>query len=62
MGLYKRHQVWWMSVMYQGREVRRSTGTTDRRLAEAIWPRCGYRSSEGGSSRREKKRAGPLRN
>ena len=36
MGLVKRGTTWWMSFMYQGQQVRRSTGTTDKRLAEAI--------------------------
>jgi len=36
MGLVKRSNTWWMSFMYQGQQVRRSTGTTDKRLAEAI--------------------------
>ena len=36
MGLVKRCNTWWMSFMYQGQQVRRSTGTTDKRLAEAI--------------------------
>ena len=36
MGLIKRGSIWWMSFMYQGRQVRRSTGTGDKRLAEAI--------------------------
>ncbi len=36
MGLYKRKTVWWMSFMYHGQQVRRSTDTADRRLAEAI--------------------------
>lgn len=36
MGLVKRGNVWWMSFNYQGRQVRRSTGTSDKRLAEAI--------------------------
>ena len=36
MGLVKRGTTWWMSFMYQGQQVRRSTGTADRRLAEAI--------------------------
>ncbi len=22
MGLFRRHKVWWMSLMYQGRQVR----------------------------------------
>ncbi len=36
MGLVKRGNTWWMSFMYQGQQVRRSTGTSDRKLAEAI--------------------------
>lgn len=36
MGLVKRCNTWWMSFMYLGQQVRRSTGTTDKRLAEAI--------------------------
>jgi len=47
MGLYKRQQVWWMSVMYQGRQVRRSTGTTDRRLADAILAKIRTQIVEG---------------
>ena len=36
MGLFKRNKVWWMSFAYHGQQVRKSTGTTDRRYAEAI--------------------------
>ena len=36
MGLVKRGEMWWMSFVYEGRQVRRSTGTSDKRLAEAI--------------------------
>ena len=36
MGLVKRGHTWWMSFMYEGQQVRRSTGTSDKRLAEAI--------------------------
>ena len=36
MGLVKRGETWWMSFMYEGRQVRRSTRTSDKRLAEAI--------------------------
>ena len=36
MGLMRRGTTWWMSFMYQGQQVRRSTGTTDKRLADAI--------------------------
>ena len=36
MGLYKRGQVWWMRLRHHGQTVRRSTETTERRLAERI--------------------------
>jgi len=36
MGLFKRNKVWWMRFNYHGQQVRRSTDTSDRRLAEAI--------------------------
>ena len=36
MGLVKRGKYWCMRFRYHGQQVRRSTGTTDRRLAEAI--------------------------
>ena len=36
MGLVKRNNTWWMSFTYQGQQVRRSTGTADRRMADAI--------------------------
>lgn len=36
MGLVKRGKYWCMRFTYQGRQIRRSTGTGDRRLAEAI--------------------------
>lgn len=36
MGLVRRGKVYWMDFMYAGTRVRRSTGTSDKRLAEAI--------------------------
>lgn len=36
MGLVKRGTTWWMSFMYHGQQIRRSTGTSDKRLAAAI--------------------------
>src|SRR5262245_50086791 len=36
MGLVKRGKYWCMRFTYQGQRIRRSAGTTDRRLAEAI--------------------------
>ena len=47
MGLYKRNKVWWMSLMFEGRQVRRSTGTTDKRLAEAIYAKVKVKLTEG---------------
>ncbi len=47
MGLLKRNKVWWMSFMYQGHQVRRSTGTTDKRLAEAILCKVKVQIAEG---------------
>ncbi len=36
MGLYKRDQVWWMSLSYNGKQIRRSCETTSKKLAEEI--------------------------
>lgn len=36
MALYKRGKVWWMAFTYDGRQVRRSTEMTDKKLAERI--------------------------
>lgn len=47
MGLVKRNHVWWMNVMHQGRQVRRSTGTADKRLAEAILSKVKVQIAEG---------------
>ena len=47
MGLFKRHMFWWMTFMYQGQQVRRSTETTDKRLAEAIFGKVKVQIIEG---------------
>ena len=47
MGLVKRGSTWWMSFMYQGQQVRRSTGTSDKRLAEAILGKVKVQIVEG---------------
>jgi integrase len=47
MGLVKRNRVWWMSFMYQGQQVRRTTGTTDKRLAESILCKVKMQIAEG---------------
>jgi integrase len=47
MGLVKRGNTWWMSFMYHGQQVRRSTGTADKRLAEAILGKVKVQIIEG---------------
>ena len=47
MGLAKRGNTWWMSFMYRGQQVRRSTGTHDKRLAEAILGKVKVQIIEG---------------
>ena len=47
MGLMKRGHTWWMSFMYHGQQVRRSTGTADKRLAEAILGKVKVQMVEG---------------
>src|SRR6267143_1153123 len=37
MALYRRGAVWWMRLSYEGRQIRRSTDVTDRKLAERIY-------------------------
>jgi integrase len=37
MGLFKRGQTWWMSFTYRGRQVRKSTETSNKKLAEKIY-------------------------
>ncbi|MDH4079552.1 MAG: tyrosine-type recombinase/integrase [Nitrospira sp.] len=47
MGLAKRGNTWWMSFMYRGQQIRRSTGTSDKRLAEAILSKVKVQIIEG---------------
>ncbi len=47
MGLFKRGTVWWMSFTYHGRQVRKSTETADKRLAEAILATVKVKMVEG---------------
>ena len=47
MGLVKRGGVWWMSFTYQGKQVRKSTRTADRRLADAILSKVKVQIVEG---------------
>jgi integrase len=37
MGLYRRGPTWWISFTYKGQQVRQSTETDDRKLAEKIY-------------------------
>jgi integrase len=47
MGLYKRGQVWWMDFIYKGKRFRRSTETTDRRMARRIFDKVKGEVAEG---------------
>ena len=47
MALYKRGPVWWMSFSYQGRQVRQSTETGNRKLAEKIIGKIQTEIAEG---------------
>ncbi|GMV50907.1 MAG: tyrosine recombinase XerC [Nitrospira sp.] len=47
MGLVKRGKVWWMTFTYQGKQVRKSSGTSDRRLADAILSKIKVQIVEG---------------
>lgn len=47
MGLVKRGDVWWMYFTYQGQQVRKSTGTADRRLADVILSKVKVQIVEG---------------
>jgi integrase len=47
MGLVKRGKVWWMYFTYQGRQVRKSSGTPDRKLADAILSKLKVQIVEG---------------
>jgi hypothetical protein len=47
MGLVKRRNMWWMLFTYQGQQIRRSTGTADKRLAEAILGKVKVQLIEG---------------
>jgi integrase len=37
MGLYKRGSVWWMRFTYQGKQIKKSTETDDKKLAQRIY-------------------------
>ncbi len=47
MGLYKRGPTWWISFSYNGRQIRQSTETDDRKLAEKIHHKVMTEVAEG---------------
>ena len=47
MGLYKRGAFWWMRFSFQGKQIRRSTETTDKKLAERIYHKVLGELAEG---------------
>jgi len=47
MGLYKRNKVWWIAISHQGKQIRRPTGTANRKLAEAILAKVTVNIIEG---------------
>lgn len=47
MALFRRGQVWWMRFMYQGKQVRRSTEVTQKKLAERIYHKVMGQIAEG---------------
>lgn len=47
MGLYKRGSVWWMSFNFKGRQLRRSTETSNRKLAETVLAKVKNDLTEG---------------
>ncbi len=47
MGLYRRGPAWWISFTYNGRQVRQSTETDDKKLAEKIYHKVMTEVAEG---------------
>jgi integrase len=47
MGLYKRDLVWWMSFTHNGKQLRRSTETEDKKLAIRIFDKLKGEIAEG---------------
>ena len=47
MGLYKRGPTWWISFTYNGRQVRQSTETDDKKMAEKIYRKVMTDVAEG---------------
>lgn len=47
MALFRRNRVWWMGFSYCGRQVRRSTEVTDKKVAEKIYHKVRCQIAEG---------------
>ncbi len=47
MGLFRRGPTWWMSFSYNGRQVRQSTETDDKKMAEKIYRKVMTDVAEG---------------
>ena len=49
MGLYRQagSTVWWMSYSFRGRQVRKSTGTTSKKVADSILSKVKTEIAEG---------------
>lgn len=47
MGIFKRGPVWWMRFSYQGKQIRESTETDDRKLAQRIFDKTKGEIAEG---------------
>lgn len=47
MALYKRGTVWWMCFTYNGKQVRKPTETTDKKLAQRIYDKIKGEIAEG---------------
>jgi integrase len=47
MGLYKRRRTWWMRFSYKGKQIRKSTETEDKKLAERIYHKVLGEVAEG---------------
>ena len=47
MALFRRNRVWWMGFSYCGKQVRRSTEVTDKKVAEKIYHKVRTQIAEG---------------
>ena len=47
MGIFRRGQVWWMGFTFQGKRIKRSTETRDKKLAEKIYHKVMAQIAEG---------------